>query len=101
MPVIRGLVSAEDSSTRSAISTIVETVLEFVCSEALESLAALGTSCPDHFLRTKIWPMVLPFEPARERRRAAARIPSALDGYRAAVRGLLPALQASQFTEDA
>jgi len=34
-------------------------VLELVCSERLRELAALGTSCPDHFLRTKIWPLVL------------------------------------------
>ena len=39
-------------------------VLEFVNSRDLRSLAALGTSCPDHFLRTKIRPLVLPFDPA-------------------------------------
>ncbi len=33
--------------------------LEFVCSADLERLAALGTSCPDHFLRTKIAPLTL------------------------------------------
>jgi rhamnulose-1-phosphate aldolase/alcohol dehydrogenase len=35
-------------------------VLEFVNSSWLEELAALGTSCPDHFLRTKIRPLVVP-----------------------------------------
>ena len=35
-------------------------VLEFVNSRDLKPLAALGTSCPDHFLRTKIRPLVLP-----------------------------------------
>jgi rhamnulose-1-phosphate aldolase/alcohol dehydrogenase len=39
-------------------------VLEFVNSARLRSLAALGTSCPDHFLRTKIRPLVLDFDPA-------------------------------------
>ena len=39
-------------------------VLEFVGSKRLRELAALGTSCPDHFLRTKIWPLVLDFDPA-------------------------------------
>ncbi len=39
-------------------------VLEFVNSRNLAPLAALGTSCPDHFLRTKIRPLVLPFDPA-------------------------------------
>ena len=39
-------------------------MLEFVNSRDLEALAALGTSCPDHFLRTKIRPLVLAFDPA-------------------------------------
>ncbi len=39
-------------------------VLEFVNSRHLRDLAALGTSCPDHFLRTKIRPLVLDFDPA-------------------------------------
>ncbi len=34
-------------------------VLEFLAGEKLERLAALGTSCPDHFLRTKVAPLVL------------------------------------------
>jgi rhamnulose-1-phosphate aldolase/alcohol dehydrogenase len=37
--------------------------MEFVCSARLERLAAMGTSCPDHFLRTKIAPLLL--DPAR------------------------------------
>ncbi|WP_062203311.1 bifunctional rhamnulose-1-phosphate aldolase/short-chain dehydrogenase [Aureimonas sp. AU12] len=39
-------------------------VLGFVNSAELDRLAALGTSCPDHFLRTKIRPLVLAFDPA-------------------------------------
>jgi rhamnose utilization protein RhaD (predicted bifunctional aldolase and dehydrogenase) len=39
-----------------------ERVLEFIASNDLDKLAPLGTSCPDHFLRTKIRPLVL--EPA-------------------------------------
>ena len=38
-------------------------IMEFVCSRDFARLAALGTSCPDHFLRTKIEPLVL--DPAR------------------------------------
>jgi rhamnose utilization protein RhaD (predicted bifunctional aldolase and dehydrogenase) len=34
-------------------------VLEFINSNDLERLAPMGTSCPDHFLRTKISPLVL------------------------------------------
>jgi rhamnulose-1-phosphate aldolase/alcohol dehydrogenase len=36
-----------------------DTVLEFLAGEKLDELAALGTSCPDHFLRTKVRPLVL------------------------------------------
>ncbi len=39
-------------------------VLDFVNAARLRELAALGTSCPDHFLRTKIRPLVLDFDPA-------------------------------------
>ena len=41
-----------------------ERVLEFINSNDLERLAPLGTSCPDHFLRTKISPLVLDIEAA-------------------------------------
>ncbi|MBL8550585.1 MAG: bifunctional rhamnulose-1-phosphate aldolase/short-chain dehydrogenase [Hyphomonadaceae bacterium] len=34
-------------------------IMEFVCGENLDRLAQIGTSCPDHFLRTKIWPLIL------------------------------------------
>jgi rhamnulose-1-phosphate aldolase/alcohol dehydrogenase len=58
-------------------------VLELVCSEAIEPLAALGTSCPDHFLRTKIWPLVLPFDPQKETaEQLVVRLAPALEAYR-------------------
>ena len=60
-----------------------ETVLDFVGGEKLAGLAALGTSCPDHFLRTKIWPLVLPFDPARDTvEQLAARVKPAIEAYR-------------------
>ncbi|HEU5152244.1 MAG TPA: bifunctional aldolase/short-chain dehydrogenase [Iamia sp.] len=40
--------------------TDTDVVLDFVAREALERLVALGTSCPDHFLRTKVRPLVVP-----------------------------------------
>ncbi len=40
-----------------------ERVLEFINSNDVERLAGLGTSCPDHFLRTKISPLVLTITP--------------------------------------
>jgi len=41
-----------------------EKVLQYINSNDLEKLAPMGTSCPDHFLRTKIRPLVLDFLPA-------------------------------------
>jgi rhamnulose-1-phosphate aldolase/alcohol dehydrogenase len=57
MPKLRGLMSDEHAKI-GHLSADPET-MEFVCSKDLARLAALGTSCPDHFLRTKIWPLVL------------------------------------------
>jgi rhamnulose-1-phosphate aldolase/alcohol dehydrogenase len=57
MPRLRGLMSAERSKV-GHFSDDPET-LEFVCSRNFASLAAIGTSCPDHFLRTKIAPLTL------------------------------------------
>ncbi len=62
-PVLRGLCSSE--KTMVGHFTDDERVLEFINSEDLARLAPLGTSCPDHFLRTKIRPLVLPI-PADE-----------------------------------
>ena len=50
-------------------------VLEFVNSANLKPLAPLGTSCPDHFLRTKIRPLVLDFDPKAPDVDAVARRP--------------------------
>ena len=59
-------------------------MLEFVSSAHLAPLAALGTSCPDHFLRTKIRPLVLDFDPgAPDFERLAASLDQALVDYRA------------------
>src|SRR5580658_9113139 len=83
MPRIRGLISA--ASPKVGHFDDSSAVLEFVDSAAFEPLAALGTSCPDHFLRTKIRPLVLPFDPANEAERdLIARLPAAVDAYRAA-----------------
>jgi rhamnulose-1-phosphate aldolase/alcohol dehydrogenase len=81
MPVIRGLIS----TGRPKVGHFNDSpeVLEFVGSEALEPLAAIGTSCPDHFLRTKIAPLVLGFAPEAESEAdLVARIPAAVLAYR-------------------
>ncbi len=68
MPHIRGLISGRDPALATRIGHFDNSpaVLEFVGSHALKQLAPLGTSCPDHFLRTKIAPLVLEFDPACE-----------------------------------
>ncbi|MGV0908638.1 bifunctional rhamnulose-1-phosphate aldolase/short-chain dehydrogenase [Martelella sp. FOR1707] len=63
MPVIRGMVSKQAHMVGHFDDQ--DAVLQFVCANDMERLAALGTSCPDHFLRTKIRPLVVDFDPAR------------------------------------
>jgi rhamnulose-1-phosphate aldolase/alcohol dehydrogenase len=60
-PTLRGYCSSE----RNMIGHFTDDarVLEFINSNDLDKLAPLGTSCPDHFLRTKIAPLVL--EPSK------------------------------------
>jgi rhamnulose-1-phosphate aldolase/alcohol dehydrogenase len=62
MPVLRGQLSG--SHHKVGHFTDDAEVLEFVGSQRFEELANLGTSCPDHFLRTKIRPLVIPADPA-------------------------------------
>lgn len=57
MPLLRGLASSENRMVGHFTDS--EVVLEFINSNDLERLAPMGTSCPDHFLRTKIQPLVL------------------------------------------
>ncbi|UCI07422.1 bifunctional rhamnulose-1-phosphate aldolase/short-chain dehydrogenase [Mesorhizobium sp. B1-1-8] len=63
MPRIRGLIS--EKGHKLGHFDDQPAVLEFVNSKNLRPLAALGTSCPDHFLRTKIRPLVIEFDPAK------------------------------------
>ena len=82
LPVLRGL-SAEGAPKLLHLNTSAE-VMEFVNSKDLEPLAALGTSCPDHFLRTKIRPLIVP-EAVYQLQGAElkARLSELLAGYRA------------------
>jgi rhamnulose-1-phosphate aldolase/alcohol dehydrogenase len=57
MPLLRGLCSSEKRMIGHFSDTDV--VMEYINSNDLERLAPMGTSCPDHFLRTKIQPLVL------------------------------------------
>ena len=57
-PVLRGFCSSQTKMIGHF--TDDDRVLQFINSNDLDRLAPLGTSCPDHFLRTKISPLVLP-----------------------------------------
>ncbi len=56
-PILRGFCSSQINMVGHF--TDDERILEFINSKDLERLAPMGTSCPDHFLRTKISPLVL------------------------------------------
>lgn len=61
IPVLRGYCSSNTSMIGHF--TDDERVLQFINSKDLGRLAPMGTSCPDHFLRTKISPLVLDIAP--------------------------------------
>ena len=81
MPTLRGAVSRKQRWIGSFSDT--ENVLDFVNSASAEQLAHLGTSCPDHFIRTKIRPMFLKWNPAGDPKEITGLIESALETYRA------------------
>lgn len=57
MPLLRGLCSSENRMLGHFSDNDI--IMEYINSNDLERLAPMGTSCPDHFLRTKIMPLVL------------------------------------------
>lgn len=62
MPPLRGKLSRENRKVGHFDES--PEVLDFVCAKEAKRLAAMGTSCPDHFLRTKIFPLFVDFDPA-------------------------------------
>lgn len=74
MPEIRGRISREEY--KAGHFNDAPEVLEFVNSKQLQELAPLGTSCPDHFLRTKIRPLIVPHDAD------GAKLDELLEGYR-------------------
>jgi rhamnose utilization protein RhaD (predicted bifunctional aldolase and dehydrogenase)/NAD(P)-dependent dehydrogenase (short-subunit alcohol dehydrogenase family) len=81
LPYLRGAVSRKQRWIGSYSDS--QQVLDFVNSESAEKLAHLGTSCPDHFIRTKIRPMFIKWNPAREPAELKELIETALESYRA------------------
>lgn len=83
LPALRGIVS----SNRRVLAhfTDNEDALTFAGSRWAKELSALGTSCPDHFLRTRVCPWFLRWNPQKEDVQALKhRIRSDAAGYRAA-----------------
>jgi rhamnulose-1-phosphate aldolase/alcohol dehydrogenase len=71
---IRGRISKDEM--KAGHFTDAPEVLEFVNSKQMPELAPLGTSCPDHFLRTKIKPLIVPQDAD------GSTLDALLEGYR-------------------
>ncbi len=83
-PILRGYCSSKTKMIGHFTDS--EKVLEFINSNDLDRLAPMGTSCPDHFLRTKISPLVLGLTPAQDLSDVAsikAALAPQFDAYRA------------------
>lgn len=79
-PHIRALVSSDGVRVGHYIDT--DQVLDFLASSEHPRLAALGTSCPDHFLRTKVRPLVLDLPATAEPEAMIARLTELHAKYR-------------------
>ncbi|TFD56315.1 bifunctional aldolase/short-chain dehydrogenase [Cryobacterium sp. Hh7] len=80
-PTIRGLVSTD--APKVGHFTDAPEVLDFLNRAEHPRLAALGTSCPDHFLRTKVKPMLLDLPSGASVEESLARLVTLHDEYRA------------------
>ncbi|POX37038.1 bifunctional rhamnulose-1-phosphate aldolase/short-chain dehydrogenase [Streptomyces sp. Ru73] len=83
-PVIRGLAATDKPQVGHF--TDAEPVLDFLARAEHPRLAALGTSCPDHFLRTKVRPLVLDLPPTASVDETVARLKELHEEYRAEYR---------------
>ncbi|HYV79893.1 MAG TPA: bifunctional aldolase/short-chain dehydrogenase [Streptosporangiaceae bacterium] len=83
-PVIRGLASTDRPQVGSFTDAPV--VLGFLARSKHPALAALGTSCPDHFLRTKVAPLVLDLPPSAPLAEVTARLGELHADYRTGYR---------------
>ncbi|SCK44856.1 bifunctional rhamnulose-1-phosphate aldolase/short-chain dehydrogenase [Streptomyces sp. WMMB 322] len=79
-PLVRGLASADRPQVGHFDDSAA--VLEFLSREEHPRLAALGTSCPDHFLRTKVRPLVLDLPATAPLEEAGARLRVLHERYR-------------------
>ncbi|KQS66726.1 bifunctional rhamnulose-1-phosphate aldolase/short-chain dehydrogenase [Modestobacter sp. Leaf380] len=80
-PLLRGLASTDKPQVGHLTDSDV--VLDFLASAEHPRLASLGTSCPDHFLRTKVAPMVLDLPPTAPLEQVTTRLRELHEAYRA------------------
>lgn len=80
-PTIRGLASTDKPMVGHYTDSDV--VLDFLASEKAPALAELGTSCPDHFLRTKVKPLILDLPASASVEDSIARLRELHAAYRA------------------
>ena len=80
VPLLRGLASTDRPQVGHFDDSDV--VLDFLARESMPRLAALGTSCPDHFLRTKVRPMVVDVAPTAPADDVAERLAELHAAYR-------------------
>ncbi len=81
LPVIRGLASTD--RPQLGHYTDADVVLDFLARAEHPRLAALGTSCPDHFLRTKVRPLIVDLPPTAPLDDVIARLRELHTDYRA------------------
>jgi rhamnose utilization protein RhaD (predicted bifunctional aldolase and dehydrogenase)/NAD(P)-dependent dehydrogenase (short-subunit alcohol dehydrogenase family) len=79
MPFLRGAVSGEQRMIGSF--TDIPEVLEFINAHSAAELAHLGTSCPDHFIRTKIRPLFIDWDQAGDAAQIQSAAKAALEKY--------------------
>jgi rhamnulose-1-phosphate aldolase/alcohol dehydrogenase len=84
-PLLRGLASTDRRQVGHFTDSPV--VLDFLSRARHPALAALGTSCPDHFLRTKVRPLLLDLPPDVPLEAAVSRLRELHEAYRADYRG--------------
>jgi len=80
MPFLRGSVSSQQRMIGSFTDT--PEILEFINSHSAAELAHLGTSCPDHFIRTKIRPLFVDWDPSKDAAQILPSATAALENYR-------------------
>jgi rhamnose utilization protein RhaD (predicted bifunctional aldolase and dehydrogenase)/NAD(P)-dependent dehydrogenase (short-subunit alcohol dehydrogenase family) len=80
LPFLRGRLSTAQRVIGN-YSALPE-VLQFVNSKEAKTLAGLGTSCPDHFIRTKVRPLFVPWDPSQDVSQLRSAFDVALEQYR-------------------